>query len=206
MRTGFVNLFLPVACFIAILFSGCKTLLDPAAYIKWVENPEHGLRQSQVVNGVAFELQYKPVDYIIARENGKPDLSRSFYEKRKEKLGELYYFSLNLKSGEQDLLMHNINDEQEYYKRVNYYSLDFQQDIKLLCGTDTLACLMYQFENTYGVAPYIRMSIAFSGKKKAELLQKDSFILIEDRVFGGGLLRFPFNSKALDQLPGIKEN
>lgn len=186
--------------------AGCKTLLPPSQYVKWIESADHGLKQEHEVNGVQFDLQYKPADYIIACENGKHELPETFHASRKEKLGELFYFSLALKSGTQDLLMHNLNNEQEYYQRVNYYSLDFQQDIKMVVGTDTLPCLMYQFENTYGVAPYIKMSLAFSGKKRPDISQKDFTILVNDRVFGGGWLRFPFAHQDLNAIPEIKLN
>lgn len=189
-----------------LLIASCKTLFAPADYVKWVENPDNGLKQDHEVNGVHFELQYKPVDYIIANENGKHELPETFHQQRKEKLGELFYFSLALKSGTQDLLMHNLNEEQEYYQRVNYYSLDFQQEIKMLIGNDTLPCLMYQFENTYGVAPYIKMSLAFSGKQKEQALQNNFSILVYDRIFGGGWLKYSFDNKKLNAIPEIKVN
>lgn len=191
---------------ISILVISCKTLFAPADYVKWIENPANGLKQDHEVKGVHFELQYKPVDYIIANENAKNELSESFHQQRKEKLGDLFYFSLSLKSGTQDLLMHNLDEEQEYYQRVNYYALDFQQDIKMLIGSDTLPCLMYQFENTYGVAPYIKMSLAFSGKKKEQALKNNFSILIYDRVFGGGWLNYSFDNKKMNAVPEIKVN
>jgi hypothetical protein len=186
------------------LISSCKTLLAPKDYVRWIENPDNGLRQKKDVNGVVFDLQYKPADYVIARENAKNTLPLSFYNERKEKLGELLYFSLEIKSASQDLLMYDLKEEQEYYRRVNYYSLDFQQDIKLVVGADTLPCLMYQFENTYGTAPYIRMSIAFSGKQREKIESSDCAVLLEDRVFGGGLLRYEYQKNKWQSVPAVE--
>ena len=189
------------------LMAGCgKSVLPPAAYTQWVESPEHGLKQSKEIGGVQFELQYKPADYIIACENAQQQLAASFHQERKQKLGELLYFTLALKSGSQDLLMYNLADEKEYLQRVNYYSLDFQQDIKLVVGNDTLPCLLYQFENTYGIAPFVRMSIAFTGKKKEAIASTGAIVLVNDRVFGGGVLPFAFDNDHFESIPEIESN
>jgi hypothetical protein len=191
----------------ALVWYGCNWgALPPVNFVKWVENPKNGLKQSKEVNNVIFEIQYKPLDYIIANENRKPIIEETFYKERIQKLGDLFYLTLTLKSGSQDIMMYNLHDSQEYFKRVNYYSLDFQQDIKAVIGNDTLPCLMYQFENMYGVTPYVKMSIAFSGKHKTDFPKTDPLILIDDRIFGGGLLRFVWKQSDLENIPSIKVN
>ncbi len=187
------------------LFGGCgRGMETPSGLVKWVEAPANGLHQFVDKGDVRFDLQYQPPAYIAANENAKPSMSRAFLEERLAKLGDLYYFRLSLiaKNGT-DILMQGIQEEAEYYQRVNYYSADFQQDIQLVQGSDTLPCIMYQFENTYGATPYVRMVLAFSGKNR-NTSDEHVTVLINERIFENGFLRFEFQADRLASVPTLK--
>lgn len=188
----------------SMLLTGCfQKSLTPKDYFNWAKTEESGLTQTKSGNGVSFNLQYRPVDLLIANEIKNGITKELDYEKRRGELGTLGYFLLKIESGEQDLLMHDATDEQEYVKRVNYYSLDFEQDIIAVAGTDTIPCVLYQFENAYGITPYVNISLAFPGEFMEANREKNVEILIYDRVFGNGLLRFNYNENTFQNVPEL---
>lgn len=204
MRYTILILLACSAVLLTAFWTGAKSTLDPRAYVRWIEDPANGLRLVRKSHDVQFELQYRPADYIIAQENAKPVLDEKFHTDRQAQLGDMMYFTLAIQSGSTDIMMHNMKDESEYYQRANYYALDFQQDIRMVIEKDTLPCSMYQFENTYGVTPYIKMLLAFSGSHRSKLETSNPVILVNDRVFGGGLMRFEYQHTQLNAVPKIQ--
>lgn len=187
-----------------LMFSSCfQKALTPREYFNWAKTSESGLKQSHAGKGVVFELQFRPKDLMIANEIKNGVIAESDCARRQSELGNLAYFLLKIESGEQDLLMHNIADEQEYVRRVNYYSLDFQQDIIAVAGTDTIPCVLYQFENAYGITPYINISLAFPREFMEANRDKDVEIMINDQVFGNGIMKFNYTENAFHDLPEL---
>jgi len=189
---------------LGIALSSCfQKALSPREYFNWAKSKESGLQQAHSGNGVNFNLKFQPVDLIIANEIKNEISSEADYERRQRELGNLAYFILKIESGAQDLLMHNLQDEQEYVRRVNYYSLDFQQNIIAVAGTDTIPCVLYQFENSYGVAPYINISLAFPGQFMEANKDQPVQVLINDQVFGNGILKFDYEQDTFHDLPEL---
>lgn len=188
---------------VVVLTSCFQKALTPKEYFNWARSNESGLMQTKAGNGVSFQMQFRPADLMIANEIKNGSTAEQDYITRKEALGDLAYFLLKIESGEQDLLMHKVADEQEYVRRVNYYSLDFQYDIVAVCGGDTLPCVMYQFENAYGITPYINISLAFPGQLMKSNESASVQLLVNDRVFGNGIMKYDYELNAFSDLPEL---
>lgn len=188
----------------ALLLTGCfQKSLTPKEYFNWAKTEESGLTQTKGGHGVTFQVQFRPAALMIANEIKNGAITEAECETRRAELGNLAYFLLKIESGEQDLLMHNVGDEQEYIKRVNYYSLDFEQDIIAIAGNDTIPCVLYQFENAYGITPYVNISLAFPGEFMEANREKDVEILVNDQVFGNGILRFNYSKNTFHDVPEL---
>jgi hypothetical protein len=188
----------------SMLLASCMhKSLTPHEYFNWSKTGESGLEQTVSGNGVSFRMKFQPVDLMIANEIKNGITEEQQYEERRSQLGNLAYFLLKIESGEQDLLMHKVQDEQEYVQRVNYYSLSFQQDIIAIAGADTIPCVLYQFENAYGITPYINISLAFPGDFMEANKDKPVQILVNDQVFGNGILKFDYPQETLHDLPEL---
>lgn len=185
-------------------FASCfQKSYTPKEYFQWAKSAESGLEKICSGHGVNFNLKFQPADLMIANEIKNGVTEEHQYNERRAQLGNLAYFLLKIESGEQDLLMHNVADEQEYVQRVNYYSLNFQYDIVAIAGTDTIPCVLYQFENAYGITPYINVSLAFPGEFMGANASKDVQILVNDRVFNNGIMKFDFAQNAFHDLPEL---
>lgn len=188
----------------SILLASCMhKSLTPHEYFDWSKTGECGLEKTVSGDGVNFRLKFQPVDLMIANEIKNGITEKHQCEERRLQLGNLAYFLLKIESGEQDLLMHKVQDEQEYVQRVNYYSLSFQQDIIAIAGADTIPCVLYQFENAYGITPYINISLAFPREFMDANKDKAVQILVNDQVFGNGIMKFDYQQESLHDLPEL---
>jgi hypothetical protein len=197
-----LNTLMIAACSLLLISCSPKSL-TPREYFDWSKTGESKLEKSVSGNGVSFRIKFQPVDLMIANEIKNGITGEKQFEERRTQLGNLAYFLLKIESGEQDLLMHKVQDEQEYVQRVNYYSLSFQEDIIAVVGTDTIPCVLYQFENAYGITPYINISLAFPAEFLEANKEKPVQVLVNDQVFGNGIMKFDYQQEALHDLPEL---
>lgn len=187
-----------------VLVSGCfRKTFSPKEYYEWSKGSESNLNREFKGNGVDFTLKYIPSELILCNELRNGILQENDLESRKKELGDLTYFNLRIGSDEQDLLMFKVNDEQEYLRRVNYYSMDFQFDIIAVCGADTVPCVLYQFENTYGVTPHVNISLAFPHQVMESNAENSISILLSDRIFDNNIIRFEYKENELSEVPEL---
>jgi len=184
-----------------LALSSCSVSLAPAEYVAWIEEEANNLRQVKEISNIQYQLQYRPLNYIAAKEKRKVNLPEQELLERTSKLKGSLYFSLrlNLKNNAQDILLHEINGEQDYFARVSYCNAAMADDIKLVDGKDTLACSLFQYVPNYGVAPFADFVFAFEDKET----KGDKTILFNDRLFGAGNLQFQFKEEDIENIPEI---
>lgn len=184
-----------------------KQILPPVAYVKWMQDPKNGLNIKKEMKDFKFTVQYEPAEYIVANFEKDPYLKTSVLNSQKNKYSDLQYYTLEIScpSAGKDLLTIGIDDQQDYLKRENYYSFDFEHKIYLIDnGRDTLSCALFNYAPNYGIAPHINFSFAF--KKNNEELKNgislsDKTLVIEDEIFGNGILQFNIKRDAINNIP-----
>lgn len=194
-----------IAC-ITILYACSENVLKPMAYIKWIEDPLNGLKISKTINELSFEVQYKPYDYIIARELKKDRIKREEYEKIvKEIEGMQYYnFVIRVKDESGSVLKYKTSGEEEYNERLNYFLFNAQNDIYLIEDNDTLKCELYHFERNFGLAPYNTILCAFyEGTSIDKKSLQDKVFVFNDKTFGYGLIQLPLAASSLRNIPSL---
>jgi hypothetical protein len=202
-----VNIYIRVLSAVFIIFIGCKQKqITPYEYVRWVENTENGLRIEKEMNGFKFRLQHKPSSYIALREVGFENADQIMqYYKRKEELDSFYYFNLDIASIDDkgSVLSHNLNTQEEYYARINYFTSFAQSDLKLVCGKDTLPCTLYHFERTYDLSPYNTIVIGFKMLSGKKIYHDDLLLIFDDKILSVGQMRFLIKSNILKNIPKI---
>lgn len=186
---------------------GCKEkILQPYEYIKWVENTDNGLRSEKIIKDYYFRLQYKPADYIVLRELGvEKSYKANLFNQRKAELDSFYYFNLDISSADksQSILSNQLNNNEEYYARLNYFTTFAQQDIKLISNDDTIACALYHFERTYDLSPFNTIVLGFKQPKESNFLKYDLQILFDDQILSIGQINFLIDRKKLKKVPKL---
>lgn len=190
-----------------LLLLGCgPKRLPPSDYIKWVENKANGLFIEKDINNYSFRLQFKPVEYIIAREFGPENLYKiDEFEARKNQLDSFCYFNLDISSADKkkSVLSEDLVEQKEYYSRLNYYTSFAQNDIKLCANGDTLSCSLYHFERTYDISPFNTIVLGFKLPCKLKDLNSDLQLIYEDKVLSVGEVKFLISKNKLQNIPQL---
>lgn len=175
-------------------FISSETSIAKKEYPKWVESKENGLNNLKIINKFNYEIQYKPIEYILAKKN-YDSLKVSDYD-------NLHYIDLKLSHEDfQEYLKIDLVEQNDYYHRLKYFSFEIQNDVQLIDGNDTLKCIFSHFERTYGITPYIKIVMAF---EKNIGSKNDLYFSYHDQVFNNGIIILPVKNEALKNIPQIK--
>lgn len=196
-----------IAAFIicAMVFSAWRimpvTSLDPAEYIKWVENEKNGLNITKQAGDYKFSMQYKPLEYIVLKENTNQKTDKTSIEKRKSEINGMQYFNLRISmlSGE-EVIKAGITDKDSLKTRKQYFEYGMQNNIKLIDGADTLPCLMYHFEMNYGLVNFNNINLAFNNAANANDIN-DKTILFEVAEIGIERIEIVIKKSSIYNLP-----
>ena len=90
-----------------------------------------------------------------------------------------------------DLLRFGLRTVSEHQERLRYYTQDFRQDVRLVSGGDTLACVDSHFERLYMDAPYRDFVLTFPGRAPVD----PTYLILYDRQFTGELLQLKLPEK-----------
>ena len=204
ISTGLISLLL--LGFLLINKESNSSILDKDEYIKWVEDEKNELVSQQIEGGIKYEVTYCPISYMISKEFRASTVSKESFDKRSKEMEGLRYFKLRFQraNSNEEVLAYNLQGGQEgYYKRVDYLSYGLEEDLKLVQNgnKDTLLPVLFHFERTYGVAPYIDFVVAF--EKDTTVSDPHVVFVLDDKIFGGNVMRFDFNDLKLFNAPKL---
>jgi len=92
------------------------------------------------------------------------------------------------------------NGVDPYSERIDYYAFKMQKDITLVLNEkDTVPCILYHYERTYGVSPESDFMIGFK-----PLSLKNAVLVYDNRFLTTGTVKFALNEKELTDQPQIK--
>jgi hypothetical protein len=173
--------------------------LLPSELVRYVDDPENGLTQVKIIGEYKYELKFCPADYMIANEFRTDHLDDKLYQKRKKDFENLNYYRLRISLSESnsDVMYSNLQEPSDYFSRDSYLAFEFKNQIKTI-SNDTLPCELYHFVNSHSVTPYADIIMAFA---KSE--NESPMVLINDVVFGSGILKFYFDKENIEKIPSI---
>lgn len=195
-----LNKILLIAVFAgASLLSSCgeDRILSAEAYLQYMNEHAKDFICEKKIGNILFRLKYQPVEYqaaqqIVSKEIKSAEELKSFIANKKD----LKYFVLEIENAraQTDLLSENITQEGELLQRTNYYSYEFEKDIHLMPGNDTLSCALFHYENSYGGTPVLRFMTAFDDKSKGTTGE----FIVSDRIFNKGTIKFKLEDAFAD--------
>lgn len=172
----------------------------PEEYVIWVDDKNNGLKVEKTIEDFTYALHYKPLEYVALQELKKDSVSARELKETMERYSGLQYFTFRISTGGTgELLKKKLVNTNDYYARIQYYSFDMQKDLKLIEGIDTLECMLFHFERTYGVAPYATFVLGFpltDGKQ-------DKTLVYDEKIFGAGRIYLTIQAKNYKKLPSV---
>lgn len=160
-----------------LLITSCVKEVDSKEYISWVKDFENGLHVIKESNGIIFDLQYQPNDYVflMSKENGDGQMLE--HDK------QIHHFVLNINLSNHDA-SDNSPQAETYQEMIYYFSYLFQNDLKLEESEVILPCIMFHFEKAQSKADRMTFILGF-----------------ESRVADAKQLKLMLNSKYFGSLP-----
>ncbi|MBI3518036.1 MAG: hypothetical protein HY062_01595 [Bacteroidetes bacterium] len=178
--------------------------LTPADYMSWINDPTHNLKRSKKISEFDFTLFSKPVDYLISLDQKTETIDRNKYSELKKEFGNLLYFDFKIEVHDipTELLKYKVSGEAEYQRRVTYFAYEMQKDFFLVDHFDTIPCVMFHYERTYDIVPYVKVLLGFNPLKNNT---ENTFEFIyQDRVFNNGPIKFTIRKTDLENIPKLK--
>ena len=158
---------------------------------------------SKVVNGVDFNMLYRPTDLLVSQELGE-NYTAIAVDSLRAKYGDYLYFNLSMAKNNQELLNGLAADRNRFGAMVNTLAFGMGEKLNLITASrDTIALADYIYPRMYGMSRSTTMMLVYP---KDEVLKAmgDYFILtLEDLGFGTGEVQFKFSKKIIENQPQI---
>ena len=204
MKACLTNIsFVLVVLFLASCSKAKKLSMEE--YVKWYQSSDCELRNTKKIGGYSFIAEYRPLDYVVLSELKKNgEITQLLFDSLKREFEGMHYFVLKMGTSDpsNDILSFNLNGQQEYYNRVQYFAESAQRDFFLVSNNDTVNCDLYHFERTYNTAPYNNLILGFEKKEAANI--ETLKLHFDDKILGNGMLIFNYPQHDLVNIPQLK--
>lgn len=189
--------------FVLLSTSSCQQSqsLTPLEYVKWVENDVNGLLVQQETETTVYTLQYKPIEYLVAVQERKQQLSKDVFDRVKSQMDGLQYYTLRVRSKEEKLawLDRESLSEEDYLENVNHLSFGLQHELTLVDGQDSLSCLLFHWEQTNNIALTCTFLLGFDQPEQSEVSSKK--LVLEDDQLETGRIELTIRKEDLTKKP-----
>jgi hypothetical protein len=177
-------------------------------YLAWANAPSSTRVNFINISGFTYQFEYTPTDLIALQHLRNKTITAASVAEEKKALGDFQYYTFRLCAPNGiDIVKYRTASEQDKEQRSHYFSYEMEHDIRLVDGADTLKCTMYHYEKSFGVSPCTNFLLAFQVPDPARPIdQTDKTIVLQDKVFGNGLISVKLTSKNLKKIPSLVFN
>lgn len=182
-------------CLILTLL-GCGHAVDPGRYVKYMTDPENGLKGTEVKRGYEYEWQFLSAQMCALKElgNKRPD-PESFWSLVEEFQGN-YYFTLVIRQKP------GIPAQNRRVPTAQEIQFQLKPDFKLIAGKEGVSCSGYHVEYMDNDYSQIRMNLIFP--KSGDTEHKDILFQFNDRYFSNQMIQFEIDQSRLSKIPLLK--
>ena len=188
-----------------ILFTNCKkNKLSTSDYLKWLNKQDNGITFQAQGDLFKYTLKYKPIEEMVLNEVGIRYTRQLFDSISSLYSGTEYYFlKIECIDHSADVLKKGIENETEYYERMNYLTFNMQSDLGQIVKGDTSMCSIYHFERNYGAVPYLSVMLGFPMQDTIKTIDKE--ILLYSRIEPTPkMIRFLISNENIQKIPQLQ--
>src|SRR5688572_28263835 len=166
-------------------------------FISWVESEDNGLLVKKEIGDYRFLLQYKPHEYLVMQNEDKLEFSDSEMRTLKNEIKDMQYYTFRMEAigTNNDVLKHNIIENDEYYARLEYFAMKMQNDVCLVEKGDTLDCLLFHYERAYGIDPRSTFVLGFP----VSSAHSDKTFVYNDKTLGCGPVKMTIRQQDIER-------
>jgi len=185
------------------LMNSCssRTFDESSELEEFISDVDNGFLKKQTVNGVHFQVRYKPRDVFVAQELGG-DRTSSRIDSLRDKYKDQYYFNLSMSKNKKELLSQVSGGRQQFGALVNELAFNMEQHIVCTTKTnDTIPLLDYVYPRMYGMTSSTAMVLVYEGKDIES--ENEIKIKVGDLGFRTGEVQFKFDVAQLKDEPTL---
>ena len=144
------------------------------------------------LNGLIVQARYLPPQLLALKESKERKIESPDYSGLKKEFSDQFLFKVNLKWTENiDFLKYDLQNQNEYYERLNYLTTRAGLDFRLVDGKDTINSAFCQVERTYGQTPFLTLLVAFPRIEKI----KNPILIYNAAVWSRGICKMKFENQ-----------
>lgn len=170
-------------------------------FVQWCSDTDHGLSKVKEISEVKYQLSFLPKEAMALLELKKQSYTQKEFEEACSHYTDLTYFSLKLEipDAHGEILKYNLSTASQYETRIRYLAFEMENDICIIQNGDSIKPALYHYERIYEVAPFAKTMVAFDNKKFD--LSKEFTVVLNDRLFEKGYIKFNYKDGQLLNLP-----
>lgn len=190
-----------------LLLAGCsRPPLEEAPYRAYVQEPRHGLTQTQEVDGATVSCSYRPLDLLVAQElAGRAPATPALVDSLRRSYAGRAYFSLALARNGTEIENQFVTDHDAFTQAVVYLGAGIAHDVRLATPpprADSVTALTALYPRQYGNTGRSTVLLLFDAHGLD--LSRGFTLSYRDTQFGLGTRRFRFAAGDLAALPALK--
>jgi hypothetical protein len=186
-----------------ITLSSCtkENFTSKEELLEFVTNPENGYLQEKQVNGIKYNLLYKPTDLLVAQEL-RDSFSMDDVSRLRKKYDPYLYFNLSMSLKNQELLTSLAGDRSKFGAMVNTLAFDMDRYVHLYTEKkDTIPLADFVYPRMYGMSKSTDLLFVYPNDELTK--SQDLRLTIEDFGFYTGEIKFKLSKQVLNNTPQI---
>lgn len=174
----------------------------------WKEEAAGQFIVTKKIDDFRFTAVYKPYSVLALEELQNLNSNEMVNKQLSDKMisySNMHFlnFKIQNESFENELIKFEVEDNQQYYDRITYYSFAAKNEAYVIEDKDTLKCDFVNFERTFEANPAVMLSFGFTRKSKSNNYKVLKFVF-EDKIFNKGKLIFNFDTQPILLLNYLK--
>lgn len=186
---------------VIIGLGGCKKSMNPVDYTNYFRQSKDLKVRKEAYNSV-LDAEYKSPEYMALLEFTPETLHKDSFNNIFDDYRNYTHFMVKFYAEDlnSEFLKYKIQNDEQYYGRVQYFSAGIASDFKLVQGTDTIPCSIHLFERAYSIRPYEQIVLVFD---KSIDRSKDVHLIYQG-LFSPVPTKFEFSKETLQNIPNLK--
>lgn len=196
--------FIVVASSLGFLLFGChqNSFENEEALLNYMKDESHGYIQKKSVNGIDFQLTYRPTDLLVSQELGDSVTNERVQTLRK-KYSKYLYFNLSMSKNNQELLSAVPKDRNEFGAMVSQLAFGMGEKIHLYTeARDTVELEDFIYPRMYGMSQSTIIMFVYPRKEKTLVGESLNFT-IEDIGLFTGEVKFKIPTDIINNQPSL---
>jgi len=181
-----------------------KTFNTKEELFVFLKEEANNFSQSKSINGIDFNLMYRPTDLLIAQEHTDIIIEKEILKKLKNKYKNFIYFNLSLSKNNKEILTATPKTRTEFSALVNQLVFKMKDNVYLHTheSNDTIDMVDYIYPRLYGMTNNTTLMFVYP-RKKEQLKGEFLDFVIKDIGLYTGDVKFKVPTTIINNEPQL---